>query len=196
MKNIAKRVQLPLKVAYAMTIHKSQGMSLEGVVVNCDNCSRPGQIGVAVGRAKSIDGLRVRNFKSSMCKIKKHPSSVVDFYKNASIGDLKDDLACCRTCQIHSQETNEHEDDIHELSVDPGLSLDLDSDFSDNEMEKLEFRDTFTMECISPADEYALSRTAFDHTAAEFLDTPMEETISTFQCAECNVGNKLAKTVQ
>ena len=48
---IAKRVQFPLKACYSITIHKSQGMTL------------PGQLGVAVGRAVSVEGLKVVNFK-------------------------------------------------------------------------------------------------------------------------------------
>ena len=62
---ISKRVQFSLKPAYGLTIHKSQGMSLNHVLVNCQNCSIPGQIGVAVGRATSIDGLQIVNCKSS-----------------------------------------------------------------------------------------------------------------------------------
>lgn len=45
---ISKRVQLPLKLSCAMTIHKAQGMSLNNVVVNCQDCIQPGQIGVAI----------------------------------------------------------------------------------------------------------------------------------------------------
>lgn len=59
---LAKRLQFPLKLAYAITIHKSQGMSLDAVVVDCSNAGFPGQIGVAVGRAKCSDGLVIKKF--------------------------------------------------------------------------------------------------------------------------------------
>jgi ATP-dependent exoDNAse (exonuclease V) alpha subunit len=64
---IAKRTQLPLKLAYALTIHKSQGMSLENVTVNCQHSIQAGQLGVAVGRAISVKGLKVVNFKKHLC---------------------------------------------------------------------------------------------------------------------------------
>lgn len=60
---IAKRVQFPLKACYGITIHKSQGMTLPELVVDCENCVQPGQLGVAVGRAVSVEGLKVVNFK-------------------------------------------------------------------------------------------------------------------------------------
>ncbi|KAK6178390.1 hypothetical protein SNE40_013185 [Patella caerulea] len=73
---VAKRVQLPLKLAYGITIHKSQG--LEKVTVNCEHCFQPGQLGVAVGRAMSVDGLKVVNFTKYLWK--KHPANVFKFY--------------------------------------------------------------------------------------------------------------------
>ena len=63
---LAKRVQIPLKLAHAITIHKSQGMSLENVTVNCQFISQPGQLGVAIGRAVSVNGLKVVNFKKTL----------------------------------------------------------------------------------------------------------------------------------
>ena len=63
---IAKRTQLPLKLAYAMTMHKAQGMTLKNVFINCENCYQPGQIGVAVGRAQQVDCLRVMNLKKTI----------------------------------------------------------------------------------------------------------------------------------
>ncbi|CAC5410836.1 unnamed protein product [Mytilus coruscus] len=53
-----------------------------------------GQIGVAEGGAEQVDGLRVWNFKQSMCR--KHPAHVLDFYKNLTVGILNDDLSCYR----------------------------------------------------------------------------------------------------
>ena len=44
-----------------ITIHKSQGMSLNSVTGNCQNCYQPGQLGVAIGRAISVKGRQ--NFK-------------------------------------------------------------------------------------------------------------------------------------
>jgi ATP-dependent exoDNAse (exonuclease V) alpha subunit len=54
---LAERLQYPLKPYYAMTIHKSQGITLELMVVNCSNAYIPGQIGVALGRVTSKKGL-------------------------------------------------------------------------------------------------------------------------------------------
>jgi hypothetical protein len=102
---LAKRTQLPLKIAFAITIHKSQGLSIEHVVVNCENCSQPGQLGVAVGRATNLEGLQVKNFRKSLCKT--HPHSVTSFYHNASVGQLKSDLSCCRQDTIKSSDDND-----------------------------------------------------------------------------------------
>ena len=53
------RTQLPLKLAWAMTVDKSQGATLEHVVVHLENVSRAGQAYVALSRAKSADGLQI-----------------------------------------------------------------------------------------------------------------------------------------
>lgn len=42
---IAKRVQFPLKACYGITIHKSQGMTLPELVVDCEKSVQPGQLG-------------------------------------------------------------------------------------------------------------------------------------------------------
>ena len=50
-KVLATRTQYPLKLAYSLTMHRAQGLTLERLVANCNGVRNAGQIGVAVGRA-------------------------------------------------------------------------------------------------------------------------------------------------
>lgn len=63
--SLAKRVQVPLCLAYALTVHKSQGMSLDWVDVDLRNVFSSGQAYVALSRAKTLQGLHVRNLEGS-----------------------------------------------------------------------------------------------------------------------------------
>ena len=57
-KNVAQREQLPLKLCYALTVHKAQSMEFDNVVVHCQGVSgraisQPGQLSVAISRLRS-----------------------------------------------------------------------------------------------------------------------------------------------
>ncbi|XP_041372818.1 LOW QUALITY PROTEIN: ATP-dependent DNA helicase PIF1-like [Gigantopelta aegis] len=54
----AERYQYPIAFAFALTIHKAQGLTLQHLIVNCNNIFQPGQLGVAVGRAVNTAGLQ------------------------------------------------------------------------------------------------------------------------------------------
>lgn len=81
-REVASRKQIPLKLAYAFTVHKAQGMTLEHLEVDCRNMNFPGQLGVAIGRAVSVEGLRVLNY--GKCHLRKQPVCIDQFYSSES----------------------------------------------------------------------------------------------------------------
>lgn len=59
---VVSREQYPLRLAYGITIHKSQGMTLDKLIVDCNSIFECGQMYVALSRIKSLDGLYLKSF--------------------------------------------------------------------------------------------------------------------------------------
>lgn len=78
--------QLPLMLAYSITIHKSQGMSLDNACVYFSGCIQYGQYYVAMSRLKSLNGLYIppssKGIKTYNDFFIKADPKVLAFYKS------------------------------------------------------------------------------------------------------------------
>ncbi|MBC7915492.1 MAG: HRDC domain-containing protein [Pyrinomonadaceae bacterium] len=60
-KVIGRFIQYPLKLAWAITIHKSQGLTFEKAIIDANAAFAHGQVYVALSRCKSFEGLVLRS---------------------------------------------------------------------------------------------------------------------------------------
>lgn len=80
------RTQIPLKLAYALTIHKCQGCTLDSVAIMINTCFDAGMLYVGLSRCRSPEDLFIvgyddRNIDSIWKKCKSDPS-VIRFYNS------------------------------------------------------------------------------------------------------------------
>lgn len=82
---LVTRVQVPLMLAWSLSIHKSQGQTLPRVKVDLKRVFEKGQAYVALSRAVSREGLQVVNFDKN--RVTAH-QEVVEFYKTLKTVDV------------------------------------------------------------------------------------------------------------
>ena len=85
---VAQRLQLPLDLGWAMSVHKCQGMTLSRVEVNLERAFEPGMAYVALSRAQSLEGLRILGARIAPQALRADPR-VVAFYAGMRAQQLR-----------------------------------------------------------------------------------------------------------
>lgn len=81
----AKISQIPLKLAWAITIHKSQGMTLDAAQIDLSKTFEVGQGYVALSRIKNIEGLKLMGFNDNALSVDPLILSIDPRIKQASV---------------------------------------------------------------------------------------------------------------
>ena len=89
-KILAKITQLPLRLAWAITVHKSQGMSLDAAIIDLGDAFEYGQGYVALSRVRSLRGLYLERMSEQALML--HPAVVEkdrEFHKRSDLARSK-----------------------------------------------------------------------------------------------------------
>ena len=100
---IGQQNQYPLKLAWGITVHKSQGQTLQAAYVHSGREFVAGQLYVAASRVSSPEGLSILQFNPA--RLIKANNRVVDFYKKFSLSEPLLDHQCCRNKIVDIQPT-------------------------------------------------------------------------------------------
>ncbi len=85
-KGMVRIEQFPLQGGYAITIHKSQGQTFDYVNIKAPRCWDPGQLYVALSRARRVDGIYLANKIRESDLIAEQ--KVIDFYRSIGMKGL------------------------------------------------------------------------------------------------------------
>ncbi len=83
--------QYPLRLAWAITIHKSQGLTFEKAIIDAGEAFAPGQVYVALSRCTSLEGMILQSRVRSS-RLFSDPRIVEFSQRSASSGQLQQEL--------------------------------------------------------------------------------------------------------
>jgi len=81
---VASISQIPLRLAWAITVHKSQGMNLNSAEIDLSRCFLEGMGYVALSRLKSLKGLRLMGINHLAFCVNKKATEIDEHFKKLS----------------------------------------------------------------------------------------------------------------
>ena len=125
---VGTRTQLPLKLAWAMTVHKSQGQTMDAVEDDCGNEFAPGHLYVALSRVRNKERMRITGFDRR--KLIPPPKEVLHFFENIQSVQPDADMNCCHTKMPCLSDSI--------ALVDPVLLAEFDEEIPEEDLEAVE----------------------------------------------------------
>lgn len=115
-KERARVTQLPLRLAWAITIHKSQGMSLDSAEIDLSRAFTPGMGYVALSRVRSLDGIYLKGINNTALAMHPEIFSFDETLKAASL-----ELANSTSEDEYNLSTSEAASPVQHKSMDESL---------------------------------------------------------------------------
>lgn len=104
-KILAQVKQVPLRLAWAITVHKSQGMSLDAAIIDLSQAFEYGQGYVAISRVRTLQGLFLEGFNERSLQM--HPKVVgKDHMFRQAAGAARQKFAALAREELHALEQN------------------------------------------------------------------------------------------
>lgn len=100
----AEILQYPLRLAWAITVHKSQGMSLDAVEVDLSKSFEPGMGYVALSRVRTLEGLTILGMNEMALRVHDGVRIFEDEMKKLSAQSLKEFKSLGKKEQTRLQE--------------------------------------------------------------------------------------------
>ena len=82
---LAEIEQLPLRLAWAITVHKSQGMTLDAAEMDLSKCFEPGMGYVALSRVRSAGDIYIRGFNEMSLRVREEIVGIDKEFQNLSL---------------------------------------------------------------------------------------------------------------
>lgn len=121
-------IQFPLRLAWAITIHKSQGLTFDKVIIDAGEAFAPGQVYVALSRCTSLNGLVLKS-KIRIGNLLTDPK-IIQFARNStSSAQLQNELLQAKKeyhLRLLIDSFNYHNAIIHTVSLKEFVQENLD----------------------------------------------------------------------